>query len=400
MTIAGIVAEYNPFHLGHEYQIQETRRILGEDTAIVCVMSGDFVQRGEPAIFSKYARAEAAVRCGVDLVIELPLPWSVASAERFAEGAIQILGKLGCVDYLSFGSETGNLKGLLRVTETLELSAFNRRLRELLSLGISYPSAREQALREFIGEDADFVQCANDTLGIEYLKAIRRGGFSIEPIAIKRMGAGHDEISEQIVKSGSELRMMLKSGQSIGDHLPEQANQVFLKEIQQGRGPISNEDLEPMILSRLRMLDQQAFSSVPDAAEGLEQKLYAACQEESSLEAVYSRAKSKRYTHARIRRMTLCAALGLQKELLDTPPEYARIHAFNERGRDVLNRAKKTAMIDIISKPATGRDLNGNARNAFLLTEKAHDLYVLGFKNASFRSGGQGWRTSPMYIYE
>ena len=366
----------------------------------MCVMSGDFVQRGEPAIFSKFARAEAAVRCGADLVVELPLPWCMASAERFAHGAIHILGSLGVVDYLSFGSESGDITTLEQVADCLDSELFRTGLSRFLDEGMPFAACRQAVVRGIMGpEPAALLAQPNDNLGVEYLKGIRRGGFPMKPIAVKRMGAGHDERTDDVMKSGFELRSMLRNGENTVEHLPEAAYNVFAEEIRQSRGPVTLNDLEPMVLSRLRMLDKRAFAVLPDATEGLEGKLYAACEEENSLEGIYARAKSKRYTHSRIRRMTMYAALGLTKDLFDTAPGYVRILALNERGRSVLKRAKKTAMIEIINKPAFVRDLAGSVGKTFVLTAKAHDLYVLGYKNTSFRTGNQDWKASPRYIY-
>ena len=166
MKIVGIVAEYNPFHKGHAYQLQKIRELYGEDTAIVCVMSGDFVQRGEPAVFSKFARAEAAVQCGADLVIELPLHISIGSAERFADGAIRILGNLGVVDHLVFGSERDDITLLERTAELLSTREFHERMKEQLETGCSYPAARSMVLQSMMnGEDATCLP--NDNLGVE-----------------------------------------------------------------------------------------------------------------------------------------------------------------------------------------------------------------------------------------
>ena len=216
MKIVGIVAEYNPFHKGHAYQLQKVREIYGEDTAIVCVMSGDFVQRGEPAVFSKYARAEAAVHCGADLVIELPLHISIGSAERFADGAIRILGNLGVVEHLVFGSERDDIALLMRTAECLSHPDYDNLVKMQLENGCSYPTARSNALRELLQGD-DPTCMPNDNLGVEYIRAVRRHGFDLKPQTILRKGAMHDKSYEGSMKSGSELRHLLLSGENISD---------------------------------------------------------------------------------------------------------------------------------------------------------------------------------------
>jgi len=396
MKIAGIVAEYNPFHKGHAYQIQKIRELLGKDAGVVCVMSGDFVQRGEPAMFSKYARAEAAVRCGADLVLELPVHCSVASAERFAQGAVHILGRLGVVDYLVFGSESGDCTAIEAAAQTLLSAEFDERLRSALESGCSYPTARAAALQSLSGEN--IAALPNDNLGTEYIKAIRKFGYEMQPIAIKRVGAMHDSVSDGAIKSGSEIRAIASAAGSFGDFVPEQAYAVYEREIAEGRGPVFLEQLEPAILSRLRMLPDAAFADLADAAEGLEHKLFKACRVHTSLHDIYDAVKSKRYTHARIRRMAMCAALEISKWDYEAENLYARVLALNERGGKILRMTDLLRRIEIISKPATIREQSEPIYDLFRKTAAAHDLYVLSYPNVQQRSGEADWRTSPLFV--
>jgi len=401
MKVAGIVAEYNPFHMGHQYHIQKIREQLGSECAIVCVMSGDFVQRGEPAVYSKFARAEAAVRSGADLVLELPLPWCMASAERFAQGAVHILGSLGVIDVLSFGSESGDALVLEQVAQCLDSAEFGAGLSRFLDEGMPFAACRQAVVEGILGEKcAQVLSNPNDNLGVEYLKAIRREKFPMAALPIQRVGSGHDELEDGPMMSGAQLRKYLVEGQTLEHHIPEQAYQVFSNEDRVGREPVLPSVMEPLILSRLRMLGPSAFAALPDASEGLDRKLYSACQTEPSLEAIYANVKSKRYPHARIRRMTLCAALGIKNSDFDQMPPYARILAFNENGSAVLKQAQAQTSIPIISKPSAIRKM-GPAENAiFDLNVRAHDLYVLSWKNAIFHAGGQDWQESPRRIYE
>lgn len=396
MKIVGIVAEYNPFHKGHAYQIKRIREILGDDTGIVCVMSGDFVQRGEPALFSKYARAEAAVRCGADLVIELPVHCSIASAERFAGGAVQLLGKLGVVDYLAFGSESANMDAIQSTAFLLDTPAFQEAVVKELENGCSYPAARSLALKAL--QNSNVTDLPNDNLGVEYVRAINRFGFSMEPMAIKRVGAMHDQNSDSPIKSGSEIRSVAKTGLSIGAHVPDPAWAVYVREMQSGCGPVFPESLEQAILSRLRFLPEAVFSELPDAAEGLENRLFKACRRCSSLDELYDTVKSKRYAHARIRRMVMCAALGVTKSDHERENLYARVLALNERGAKILRRSEDTRSVSVISKAAAGRQLPSSALSIFQKTAEAHDLYVLGYPNADYRHGEADWKTSPVFI--
>ena len=216
MNICGIVCEYNPFHKGHLFQLEESKYRLGEETVTVGVMSGDYVQRGEAAIFSKFARAEAACRCGVDLVVELPLPWALSSAEGFAAGAVAILSALGCT-HLSFGSESGDLEGLEALAECLlnplALEAVKKRM--AAEPNLSFAAARQLVLEEKVGEQAKLIEKPNNILAVEYLKAIYRQNAAMTPITVKRCGSGHDQAGEGELRSASELRQMLRRGEDV-----------------------------------------------------------------------------------------------------------------------------------------------------------------------------------------
>ena len=397
MKIVGIVAEYNPFHKGHAYQIHKVREIYGEDTAVVCVMSGDFVQRGEPAIFSKYARAEAAVRCGADLVLELPVHISVGSAERFARGAVEILGKMGVVDILAFGSETGEVEPLFQTAHALLTEEFQECVRGHLQTGCSYPVARSAALRDLMnGSDATTVP--NDNLGVEYIKAIIDMDYAMTPVAIQRVGAMHDEQFDGEMKSGSEIRKLIRDGVSYEEYVPKAAYDIYQRETEAMRGPVSPAVLETAILSRLRMLPLSAFAKLPDAAEGLERRLFTACRNESSLEGIYDTAKSKRYTHARIRRMTMGAALGIERADYGIPCEYARVLALNSRGARVIKLVNEQGTLSMVTKPAAIRNMSDEQQLLFAKSADAHDLYVLGYGHMELRKGEMDWKESPRFI--
>lgn len=398
MNAVGIVAEYNPFHNGHSRHIEETKRALGDDLPVVCVMSGDFVQRGEAAVWSKYARAEAAARCGADLVLELPLPWSVSSAEGFARGAVGILGALGCVSHLSFGSECGEVKPL----ETLALASMDpvmdAAVREELAGGVSYAAARQRALARSVGELSTILDTPNNILGVEYIKALYEQRLDMNVLTIPRWGAAHDGEGEGDFRSAAELRAALGAGRAVTAYMPAPAAHVFERERDRGRGPVLMSDMEPLLLSRLRMLPDEVFRGLPDASEGLGNRLAAAVREEATWDAVLSAAKSKRYALARLRRMALCACLGVQAGMaLGTPP-YARVLAATEKGREVLRECSGTSKIPVITKPAAVRDAGSEALSVYALGASAHDLYVLGARASEERRGGADWRTGPALV--
>lgn len=400
MDCIGIVGEYNPFHYGHKHHISETVKLLGKNLPIVCVMSGDFIQRGEAAVFSKFARAEAAVKCGVDLVIELPVPWTLSSAEGFARGAVGLLGATGVVTHISFGSECGETEPLCTLAETMLDPNFANDIKIQLALddGIPFALARQRAAAMRVGELASQLELPNNILAVEYIKAIYGQRLDIKPVTIQRFGSGHDKTSATGPKSASELRTALASGISIKDSVPEKAFEVYLNEERLGRGPILKENLETAMMSRLRMLPDADFAALPDAGEGLNNRLCRACREESGLDAVFAAAKSRRYALSRIRRMTMCAALGIKAGDSDGIPPYIRVLAASERGCSVLREMSERASLPVITKPASVKELSAECQRIFGICSAAHDLYALGYCAREERKGGADWRTSPKIV--
>ena len=397
MKIAGLVAEYNPFHNGHLAHIEATKAALGPDTGIICCMSGDFVQRGEAAQWSKTARAECAVRCGADVVFELPVQWSLSSAEGFARGAVGLLDSLGVVDYLSFGSESPTAAPLERAAEALLDPAVDAAIRAELPSGDSYAVIRQRVLERFMGEGARVIETPNNILAVEYIKAIYERGSRMEPLATERRGAQHDKPASGRIRSASELRSMTAAGKPIAPYMPREAHAVLEREREQGRGPVLMGALETAVLSRLRMLGKADFAAIPDAAEGLENRL-AAAMEEPTLDGVLAAAKSKRYALARLRRMYMCAALGIRAGMNELSPPYARLLAVGPNGRELLRMIEGRARVPVITKSAMGRKLPREARECFELNARARDLFVLGCPAAGERRGGGDWRLTPAIV--
>ncbi|MBQ7692161.1 MAG: nucleotidyltransferase family protein [Oscillospiraceae bacterium] len=400
MLTAGIVCEYNPFHNGHLYQMEKTRALLGENTALVCVMSGDFVQRGEAAVFDKFARSEAAVRCGADLVLELPLPWCLSSAEGFARGAVGLLGALG-VTALSFGSETGELKALKALAVLLADPAFTERVKARLASepNLSFAAAREQEAALLCGDEAKLLEQPNNILAIEYLKAMHTLGLSMRPLAIKREGSGHDQPAAQgALRSASEIRRLLREGRDVTGDIPAAALAVYRRETAQGRAILDTDRLETAMLSRLRQLREEDCMALPDTADGLGRRLYRAIRTESGLNQICLAAKSKRYALARIRRMALCACLGVRDGMAAGLPPYARPLAMNGRGRALLREISGTASVPILTKPAAVHNLGGAAEKIFILCSSAHDFYALGCGQSAGIRPEEDWRKSPVIV--
>lgn len=400
MKVVGIVSEYNPFHLGHEHHIKMSRRLIGEDCGVVCVMSGDFVQRGEAAVYSKFARAEAAVHCGADLVLELPLPWSVLSAEGFARGAVGMLGALGTVTHLSFGSECGDTEPLKQLAKLLLDSLFMELVREELknNEGIPFAKARQLAAERRAGELSQLLSGPNNILAVEYIKQIYDLRLNIEPVTVERFGAAHDAVGKQGPRSAAELRTRIAHGMDISGLVPPPAYEIFSRETALGRGPVLPDDLEQAMMSRLRLLSERDFDRIPDAGEGLSNRLARAVRAESGLDAAAAAAKSKRYALSRIRRMLLCAALGITKDMAAGIPPYARVLAANATGCAMIKEMNAKSEIPLLTKPASVRELDENARRIFELGASAHDLYVLGCPAKEERKGGGDWRSSPKIV--
>ena len=398
MHTIGVVCEFNPFHLGHFEHLAESRKALGADTAVVCVMSGDFVQRGGPAVFDKHSRARAAVLSGADLVFELPVPWANASAERFAMGAVGLLNDLGVVTYLSFGSESGDLAPLAALALAAAEPENLEKIKGQMTAGMSFAAAREMVLAEALGPEAKLLQTPNNILGVEYLKALFALKSSIKPMTTLRTGAGHDSVTDGPKRSASQLRAMMEAGEDISVYLPEATRGIPADCRSHGRGPVTMAGLEQAVMSRLRLLSEEDFCALPDATEGLGNRFYKAVRSEATVEAVLSAVKTKRYPLSRLRRMVISAVLGIREDMATKPVPYARLLASTEKGRALLREMGEKSTVPILTKPAAARELPDEARQIFELTAAARDFYVLGYEAAEERKCGSDWRTSPVTL--
>lgn len=382
METAGIVAEYNPFHRGHAWHIAETRRRLGGEAPVVCVMSGHWVQRGECALADKWLRAALALDRGADLVVELPTPWAMASAESFARGAVSLLAATGVVDVLSFGSETGELAPLEEAAAALDAPDYPERLRAALGRGLSFPAARQEAA------GAACLSAPNNNLGVEYLRSLRALGSTIRPLTVPRQGAGHDGPAAGGYASASELRRLLRAGR--GEEAAPYLTAPWSGEL------ADMQHIERAVLARLRTMGEGDWAALPDGggAEGLPSRLAKAAREAVSLEDFYTRAKTRRYPHARLRRLALAAFLGLTAAERPAAPPYVRVLGLGGRGRALLRRMKDTCPLPVIVKPAQARELDGPARTLFESEARYTDLYGLCFPAP--RPCGAEWIHSPV----
>lgn len=360
MKTVGIICEYNPFHLGHLRQINLIRDTFGEDTAIVCVMSGNYVQRGEPAMWDKFTRASAAVACGVDLVLELPITKVLQSAEGFARGGVELLSKLGIVDILCFGAESGDVNNLMDIARKLDSG--KDIFQDALSRGLSYAAARQLA-----AEDKDnLLSKPNNILAVEYCRALQYFNSSITPMVVQRNGNYHDQTPDSREPSATSIRACF----------PDRNWHQFVP--QAARQHLSDASWymlsagERAILARLRALSDKEWESCAHGSEGLWSKAMKMSRTENSLTSIIDSVKSKRYPRTRIQRLLLCAYLGISSTVLSSPLSYARILAASEAGRTLIRAAKKASVIPLVNPGEEPRDTT-----YYRLEVQASDLFTL-----------------------
>ena len=341
MKTIGIICEYNPLHLGHKKQIDLIRQ-QHNDCGIVCIMSGNYVQRGSPAVFNRSLRSRAAVLSGADLVLELPVTVSLSSAEGFAAGGVALLGNF--CDELCFGAETADASALMNTARVLLSDAFSPALRKQLEAGLSFPAARAAALAD-LGLDSILLSQPNNILAVEYCKAILAQGCGMVPCPIHREGNYHDQHPHAENPSATALRQLILSGHDWKSYIPATAQPVF-----EGAAIHTLEVGERAILARLRTMDDAEFETLPYGSEGLWRKLMHAARELATLEQIASATKSKRYTRSRIDRMILCAFLGLTRDDIALSPSYARVLALNDKGREILKNARNTGLFPNIGE--------------------------------------------------
>lgn len=377
MRSIGIVAEYNPFHNGHAYSIKKARESGAE--SVVAVMSGSFVQRGEPAIFDFETRVRAALACGADLVIQLPVVYAVSGAQRFARASTQLLDALGVLDTLVFGSECGDTKRIIETARLLDTDEFSELLKKELAGGISFALARENALRKLNGECADIIASPNDILGVEYVSSLLKLQSELQPFAIRREGVAHDGGNTNgEFASASRLRELLREGADISAFVPERAAEIYMKSEM-----LDMCRLERAILYKMRTATAREIALAPDVSEGIENRIVAAAKEACTLDELYSLAKTKRYSHARIRRIILNTFLNVTEQLASCEPPYIRVAGFNENGAAILKKAAETARLPILTKTADIAELDEKARGIFAAECRAGDIAALCLPDAA-----------------
>ena len=394
--VLGIIAEYNPFHNGHLYHLLKSKEEAEADS-VIAVIGGNFTQRGEPSLLDKWSKAEMALANGADLVIELPVLYSISSAENFADGAIKILNSLKIVDSISFGTETEDLNKLNIIANTLfkEPREYKDFLSTFLKDGKSFPKARELALVKYLNdpEFTSLISSPNNILGIEYLKALKKYSSNIKPINIQRIEVGHlskDYASE--FASATAIRNLICSNRvrDVKPYIPPPSYTILTEELKSGHFVKEISRFENIIIYNLRNMTLEQIADLPDVSEGLENLIKKAANSCNTIEEFINIVHTKRYTETRIRRILLYSLLKINKKDMiiskKTLP-YIRVLASNEKGKNLISKIiSANPRINIITSVKKFEDINMNKNLKTLLDKDifATNVYTLGFSHDSF----------------
>ena len=393
MSVTGIICEYDPLHTGHAWLMAHAR--AAGAAAVVCAMSGNFTQRGGFAAADKLARAEMAVACGADLVLELPTVWAMSTAERFARGGVEVLTRTGVVTELLFGSESGDMAALTRCADCLDSEDLTAALAAVPEDGRTFAARRQQAVEALLGPaDAVLLASPNNTLAVEYLRAIRRLKSPLTARTLRRTGAQHGEAPCGGFASASYLRQLLAAGETeqAAGYMPPAAADILRR--QRAAGRLTDPRLcERAILARLRTMEPEDWRRLDGGGEGLYRRMYRAAHTGVTLADVLEAARTKRYPLARLRRMVLAAWLDLPE-----PPEelpYLRVLAANGVGRQLLRRMRD-AGAPVLTKPADAAALGPAAQALMAVESRCTDLYVLARPDPAQTGPGQELRSVPV----
>lgn len=366
LSAIGVIAEFNPLHTGHKYLLTEARR----HGTVIAAVSGNFVQRGDIAIFDKRKRAAAALACGADIVLEIPVSYAMSTAQNFALGGVSVLSAFGC-ESLIFGSECGDTAKLENAADVLSAVEYKGRLKKHLDSGLTFAAAREKAA----GLGGDLLCGANNNLAIEYIAAARAINADMKFLTVPRLGAGHDaETAENGYAAASLLREKMRAWDLdfCKKYIPPEAYKFFTPE-----DAADIKRLDRAILAVLRQKTPEDLKKLPDISEGIENKLFSAIRLANSTEELYNTVKVKRYTHARIRRLALSAFLGLDNEFFMKSPPYVRVLGFNKRGEEHLKQAAERSPIPVITRVSDIERLSCGAKRLFAAECRATDMFSL-----------------------
>lgn len=389
--ILGIVSEYNPFHNGHLHHLELSKKLTKTDFS-VAVMSGNFIQRGDTSIVDKWAKAEMAIKNGVDLVLELPTVYALSSAENFADGAIKLLNSLGVVDYVSFGSEIGEINAINDIAEILynEPKEFSALIKAQLRSGLSYPKAREIAISQFFGSSKKYTEILtnpNNILGVEYIKALKRQKSNITPLTIKRDYSDYNSTNvKNGIASATAIRTMIKAKKNVHYVVPLETYEILENCIQEGKIVKDISVFEKQIIYNLRKMSLAEIKSLPDVSEGLENKIKEVANQCNNIKDLINGIKSKRYVQSRIQRILLYALLGItEKDILNSKKvlPYIRVLGFNKHGKRIISAiAAANPKLNIIVSVKKFMDSPGNSNLKSMLEKDilATNIYTMGFK--------------------
>jgi|LSQX01.3.fsa_nt_gb predicted nucleotidyltransferase len=376
MKIAGIIAEYNPFHNGHKYQI-DMLKDMGFTHIVVC-MSGNFVQRGEPAIFPKLKRAEMALSCGVDLVVELPTIWSMASADKFAFGGVSILNEIG-INALCFGTECADIQKLKKTADVLDSQSFENELKNQLNKGVTYARARTLALEIVAPELSKTIEMPNNILAVEYIRQCKAINFTGEHVAISRIAVIHDDKkTNKQYASASLIRQHINDEKFIKDFLPEESFKIAQKCLNTNNYVSNVSNYERQIISYLRRLNRGDFAKYSESNE-LENRLYKAVNESTSLCEIYMKTKAKNFTHSSIRRSIMKAWLNIPNGLDLIPPPYIKILGSSKKGLEILSKISSEK--PVFSNFSESKNLDENAKKVYNMELMCSNLYATCLKD-------------------
>ena len=374
MSVIGIVCEFNPFHNGHKYLIDSVKK---QGDVVVCVMSGNYVQRCEPSIFSKETRVKSALLNGADIVLELPFLYATASAEFFAYNAIKILNSFGC-DKLAFGTENATIEQLNEIVDILNDNDFDYKIKKYLQTGESYASARQSVLNSYGNEFQ--VDMPNNILAVEYIKAIRKLDSSIEPICINRIGADYnDDFAVENFASATHIRTLINNNHIFNDYVPDNIINLYNECILTGK-MISSEKYNVSALTMLRSKLDIKSDNIANMAEGLENRINEAIRNSNNLYEIYDKAKTKRYTHSRIRRAVFCKQFSITDADIKIDVPYCRLLGFKKNSADIMGELVKKCSLPFVTRYSEIEKLDNNVKYVFQFEEKSTDMYNLILK--------------------
>lgn len=416
MKIIGIIAEYNPFHNGHLYHLQEAKKRISAD-GVICILSGNFLQRGEPALVNKWARTNMALQHGIDVVLELPVLYATNSAYWFARGAIESLNQTGIVTHLAFGVDTSKTALLQKIAAFLaeEPSDYQQRLKQLLQKGLSFPQARIQALPQELRQHPTLLDSPNTNLAINYLQVLQEENLSLTPVMIERQGASYREqtLPKEAFPSATAIRNYLAQNsssfltalQKLSEYLPAATLKILGSEYNMGQAPIFLENLTLPILTLLRRTTKKELQEIAGINEGLENRITKTALESNNLHEFLSRLKTKRYTYTHLQRFLIHLLLNISKEdanFQQNGPPYLRILGFTSTGQKLLKEIKKKSSLPLITKGAHIHKylpIDPTIRCFWKLDVRATNIYTLLYSNPTARKGSLDYLQAPVFYH-